>query len=201
MIGFHPPGYFPDGYFPDGYFPSVGIDATVEQTLPKVTQGASATETFNASVAQRLPRVRQQVTATVVNPSVGGIEAEQGIINLLLADANVARLLARRIYFVTAPQTASPPYAVVSRSAADRAYSFTSAGHLTRARLEICVFDKTMLGASRVGDLIKEALDGFQGISSGVDLQSIVLLDENDGQEDTVEFRRLTQDYSVWFRE
>jgi len=128
-------------------------------------------------------------------------EAEVGLINKLLATAPLTALVSTRIYFAEAPEPPTLPYVTMTRIDAPRVHSLTGPSGLAAARVQIDVYAKSVKAARAIGKTIREAIDGFRGIQSGVNLQGVLLLDEMDGYSDSLELRRVTQDYRVWYNE
>lgn len=128
-------------------------------------------------------------------------EAEQALIDRLKADAAVSALVGTRIYFTEAPQAPALPYVVIFRVGDRPVHSLECSSGLHFARLQVDGFAKSAKTARDVMRAVKTSLDGFRGIQSTVDVQSVLLLDSMDGYEEAPELKRVTHDYRVCYRE
>lgn len=128
-------------------------------------------------------------------------EAEQAFIGKLLATGAVTALVSTRIYFTDAPEPPTVPYVTLYRIDAPRVHSLTGPSGLAAARIQVDVYAKSATAARAIGKAIRESIDGFRGLQSGVNVQGVLLLDEMDGYSESPELRRVTQDYRVWYNE
>lgn len=128
-------------------------------------------------------------------------EAEQAIAELLVADAAVAALVSTRVYFAHAPQNVALPFVVLSRISGIRSHVLGGTVSLVEARVQIDSYASTVTTARSIANAVRTEINGFRGTQSGVDLQSIQLIDEQDGLEGDSEIWRVTSDYKVWYQE
>lgn len=128
-------------------------------------------------------------------------EAEKAIIDRLLGDSEVTAFVGSRIFFTQAPQAPVLPYVVIFRVGTNPIHSLELAAGLLAARLQVDIFAKTAKSTRDIARVVKTNLDGFRGTQSGVDVQSVLLLDSMDGYEEASELQRVTQDYRVWYKE
>jgi hypothetical protein len=128
-------------------------------------------------------------------------EAEQAIVELLVADATIASLVSTRVYYAHAPQNVALPFVVLSRISGIRDHVLGGTVSLVEARVQIDTFATSVLAARAIANAIREEINGFRGTQSGVDVQAIQLIDEADGLEGDSEIWRVTSDYKVWYQE
>ncbi len=81
----------------------------------------------------------------------------------LLADASIAALVVARIYPLRLPQKALMPAIVLTRISGLRFGHLRGAGSLARPRYQVDSWAQTHDGATTLGSLCRQRLDGFTG--------------------------------------
>lgn len=98
--------------------------------------------------------------------------AEHGLLDVLLADSGVATELGRRIWWIRAPQVElAEPYAVMRRTAGDRARHLAGAAGLEAAGVEIEVRAPSYAEAVTASRAISGALAGYRD----ADLKGVIV--------------------------
>lgn len=120
--------------------------------------------------------------------------------------ALIAALPAERMYPDVASQTQARPYAVYQRIDAQHEHHLGGASGLCAARIQWDVYADGHAAAASIGDLLREALDGWRGTQSGVVIQQCHLkqdqtefVEQPTGGKQTL--RRVSHDYQVWYTE
>ncbi len=137
------------------------------------------------------------------------IEPEDVITQVALADAAVTAAIGARIYPDMAPQSAEPPYVIVTRIDAVREHALSGAAGCGTARVQVDVYDRSKTGAWAVAEALRSALFGWSGTRGGrrcsilleSDTSEIVPQPDGGSGAGGKAIRRVSQDYSVFFDE
>ena len=131
---------------------------------------------------------------------------EQVVMNRLFTYPLVAYWCSLRIYPQIAPASASFPFAVYRRTGADRQGTFTGVVGTPLVTLSLDMYALTYESCRGFADSVRQALDGWNGTSYGVDIRRISLLSESDelvtldGGE-LPQAYQVTQDYQILWQE
>lgn len=107
---------------------------------------------------------------------------EAAIRSVLVADADVARLLGTRIYPVIAPASAAVPFATYRRSAVQRQQSLSGPTGVTTVILSLELYAESYEAVRDLADRCRRALDGWGGTSpESVVVNNVSLDNEADG--------------------
>lgn len=107
---------------------------------------------------------------------------EAAIRSVLVADADVARLLGTRIYPVIAPASAAAPFATYRRSAVQRQQTLTGPSDVTTVILALDLYAESYEAVRDLADRCRRALDGWGGTSpESVVVHHVSLDNEADG--------------------
>lgn len=131
------------------------------------------------------------------------------IYDYLSTHATVIAQVSTRIYPDDAPTSAVRPYIVYERSAQIGVHSVngspaSTATGLTRANVMIDAFADTSLKAEQVAEAVRDAIDGFQGTMSGVDVRHVTISNIRDSVENPedgseVFVHRVSLDLTIWY--
>ena len=126
---------------------------------------------------------------------------EQALLSLLLNDDDLKSLVGGRIYYNCAPQDVEIPYVVLFKVAGPREHSHDGRSHLAHPRIQFSVFADTYMAAKEVTQCIQNVLDGFQGESDGVQIQSCLYINEVDMYEPDIGLHHIASDYELFHEE
>ena len=132
---------------------------------------------------------------------------EAAIVAKLKGDAGVKALVASRIYPNVAPKGArGGAYLVYQRISTPRVRSMDGPSGLASPRLQLTCYGPTYAKAMALAEAVRLALDGYAGVTGGVTVQGVTVLDEGDIPDLAVESesiraygRRL--DVQIWHEE
>lgn len=132
---------------------------------------------------------------------------ERGLINRLLADANVTGLAGTRVYLNRAREGAAFPNVVLTRIDSPRVQSMAGPSGLAHPRIQIDSRAQNPTDARQLADYIRKSLDGYKGyLPPNFTVQGCHLETEHDAPDDpfnaddTATFRMI-QDFTVWWEE
>ena len=132
---------------------------------------------------------------------------EAAIRSVLVADADVARLLGTRIYPVIAPASAAAPFATYRRSAVQRSQSLSGPTGVTTVILALDLYAESYEAVRELADRVRLALDGYGGTpADSISVQHVSLDNESDGfiqlaGGDIPPVYSVTQTYSIIWQE
>jgi hypothetical protein len=117
----------------------------------------------------------------------------EGLRAYLLADTAIAALVGTRIYPLRLPQKAEFPSIVYQRISGIRFGHLRGQGSLARPRYQVDCWDRQHLAVTRLGNLCRARLAGFQGQWSDdespetiITVQAILFEDERDLFEEEI---------------
>lgn len=105
--------------------------------------------------------------------------------------------VASRVYPTKLPQNATFPAIRYNRISALRDYTLTGPDCLPAARFQVDVFADTFTESRSVWELLRKALDGFEGS----DIRYITLDNETEDYEDDTQLFRVIGDFVVQYVE
>lgn len=111
----------------------------------------------------------------------------------------ISSLCSGRVYYVTAPQDVTLPYIVFFKVSAPREHSHQGASGLARIRVQFSIYSETYLEAKQTAQALQAILQGYQGTSESVVIDSILYDNEVDIYENN--FYSIMADYLIWHRE
>jgi hypothetical protein len=131
---------------------------------------------------------------------------EAVLLRALVTSPAVAILMAKRIYAVVAPQSATYPFATYRRSAVDREQTLVAPMGVPRLSVEVQVFAGTYEQAREAADAVRQTLDGYRGSALGCTVSQTSLEAESDDfvtlqGGDLPPAYQITQTYDVWWQE
>ena len=130
--------------------------------------------------------------------------AEAAIIQRLLADGAVSALVSDRIEPGRRNQGTAFPAIVVNWVDGAPVYTDDGETNLQQSRIEIDCWADTYSGAKDLAAAVKASLSAFQGVSSGVTFQNVLLDAERDlseGGGGAVDYPfRVNLDFIFWYQ-
>lgn len=113
------------------------------------------------------------------------LATQTAIAELLLNETPVTDLVGDDIALSYAPEEDDPPYIVVTRIDGQHHGHMTAGSGLVTTRLQIDYYDENELAAESLGELGRQALDGFSGdVTVGLDTLTFQMLRlDNDNTE------------------
>ncbi len=105
---------------------------------------------------------------------------ENAIRAILVSDAQVAALVARRVHPIVRPQGGELPAVVYQRLTTDRYRSTAGPGNLPAALVQVTCWSDRYINSIEVADAVRDVLDGYSATIATVVIQSSTLEDEND---------------------
>lgn len=124
----------------------------------------------------------------------------------LVADADVNGIISGRIHPFTVPTEIARPKLTYQRIDTVRWYSNDGPTGSPRIRLQVDCWADELLTAKTLADKVRQCLDGYRGVTSGVQVDGVHLQDERDmpqamapGQEKPIQ--RVSLDFIVDFQE
>jgi hypothetical protein len=131
---------------------------------------------------------------------------ETALFKLLQDDAAVGALIADRIYPIWVPQGRAMPAVTYNQLAGGRDQMLSGPSGFVSAVFEFSCWAESYGQTRSVADAVRQALDGFDGTSDTIVIQSVQLQDENDipAAEDGIDrLRRYGKilSFAVWFCE
>lgn len=118
----------------------------------------------------------------------------------LLADGTVSGLVGTRIYPVVLPQGVTYPAIAYSRVSGERLHHLGGASGRGLPRISFSMWGRTYTEAYSVADAVRHVLDGFNGLLTTIKA-SVLIENEMDDYDDTVQKHRVNQDYFANHRE
>lgn len=115
--------------------------------------------------------------------------------------AGITALVGMRVYHRLAPQGSILPFITFFKVDGPRIHDMEGFSGLSFPRFQFDIFAKNALEAENISAQLKLCLDGFRGIVTGVNIQCIRLLDDDDGYDEGPEINRISHDYQVWHQE
>lgn len=126
---------------------------------------------------------------------------EAALFSLLTSNADVSGKIADRLYPKVLPQDPSYPAGVYHKVSGAREHSHDGASGLARPRFQFDLYATSYAAAIALATAVREAIDGFKGISAGVSIEGCFLEDEDDGYDDELKVYWVRQDYAIWHNE
>ena len=105
---------------------------------------------------------------------------ESALITLLASDDTVVGLVSTRMYPNIVPQKASMPAISYQNISGFRGHVIAGPDSTVNSRYQINCWGSSYLSAKDVSDAVREKLDGYNGTTDTVVIQSIQLIDEGD---------------------
>jgi hypothetical protein len=115
----------------------------------------------------------------------------------LVANAEVAALVASRIYALKLPQPPTLPAVTYQRISAQRDHTLSGPSGLVRSRVQIDAWGRTYSEAKSVADAVRRALAHFEDAT----VQAALITSDRDLFEDEVNTYRISSDWIIWFVE
>lgn len=92
---------------------------------------------------------------------------EEGVYAQLIGNSGVSAVVANRVYPLALPQKPAYPAIRFQRISSTPEHSHGGHSGVATTRVQFDCFDVTALGAKRLGELVRLALDSFQGTMGG----------------------------------
>lgn len=131
---------------------------------------------------------------------------ETALFKLLADDAAVGAICANRIYPKWAPQGTAMPAVTYDQLAGERLQVTSGPTGNVDSTFEFTCWAKSYLETRTLADAVRQVLDGFDGVSDTITIQSIQLEDESDvpsevaGVDVLKRFGKILS-FAVWFDE
>ncbi len=116
---------------------------------------------------------------------------ESAIFTVLTGNANVKRMVARRVHPIVLPQNCDFPAIVYQRITGVRVNDFSGYGNLQNAHIQIDCWAASYNEAKELGAYIHTAMDGATTFKS-------LLVSDSDGYDADALLFRVTMDFSAW---
>lgn len=131
---------------------------------------------------------------------------EQVILHRLQTQPLVVYFCGMRIYPQIAPASAPFPFMVYRRTAAERQATFTGVVGTPIVTLSLDMYALTYETCRGLADSVRQALDGWNGTSYGVDVRRVSLVSEVDelatiDSSELPQAYQVTQDYQILWQE
>lgn len=134
---------------------------------------------------------------------------EASLRSLITGNAGISAIVSTRVYPVVAPDNVTFPCLTYQRITSAKEATLNDGGSFTTANFEINIWTPKTTAAGAGGfeqarDLarkIEGVLNGYRGTVSSVDIQGILIQNEAHGYETDIEVYRITQQWTVMFRE
>lgn len=135
------------------------------------------------------------------------MSAEKAVYSVLAAATGVTNLVPASKIFPAGRrnQSVAAPAIVYFRDGGRRVYSLQGPSGYDKAHIRVDIFGRSFPEAKSIADAVETALSGYRGIIAGVNVQSILLMDDHDviDQDEEVfvteEFHR-AMDFSVQYQ-
>ena len=124
----------------------------------------------------------------------------KAIHGILSAAPAITTLVSTRIFPVLATAGSVFPYAVYNVVTSRTNSTKTSIGDRDQTRVQIDIYSKTYSEAEDIGRKARIELEGYEGTVSGVVIEKIDYLSENDGLEELQEAFRKSYDYQIYIK-
>jgi len=117
--------------------------------------------------------------------------------------AALVALVSTRIYPVEAPGEASRPYCVFLTVSSQHLQNVGGPSMVVNSRIQVDSYAGLYIEASAIADQVRAALDGWNGTEASIVVLGSSCIDHRDFIEDLANppLYRVSQDFSVWFRE
>ncbi|MCB1476650.1 MAG: DUF3168 domain-containing protein [Rhodobiaceae bacterium] len=126
---------------------------------------------------------------------------EEALIAFLLADSGLTALVGTRVSYAVNQQGAPLPRVTILPVSRVPGYADDGEAGLTEARLQIDIYASSLAAAREIAAAVFARLSAVSAVISGVDFQTIELLDEDASFEaltDGDQPYRVRQDYLIW---
>jgi hypothetical protein len=111
------------------------------------------------------------------------VAIEDALRAVLLGDADVAALVAARVYPIKLPQSAVFPAVVYQRVSTVGGFALGTPVGPTRSRVQLSAWAATYGQARQLGEAVVHALNGWAGTAGGQDVQLVRLVNWLDDYE------------------
>jgi len=115
--------------------------------------------------------------------------------------AGLAALVGTRIYPAPIPQGATYPLVTYQQISGVRDYVYSNQSGLVRARFQVDSYAETATGARALAEQVRLALSIYNGVSDGITIDLIQIINEERVYDDEVDLHRIIHDYMVDYRE
>ena len=120
--------------------------------------------------------------------------------SFLVRDAAIGAAIGARCYPTILPQAPTYPALTYQEISATRVRDTLGPAGKVRRRIQIDAWAMTHVEAISLGELVRDALDGFRGMMGSTEVGSTILVNELEVFEQeagTVGIYRLSQDYQI----
>jgi Protein of unknown function (DUF3168) len=126
---------------------------------------------------------------------------EEAIYTRLTGFAGLFALIGTRVFANTVEQNDTYPAIFYQRISGARFHSLTGSSGLARPVFQFDILAKTYPEVKAVAEQVRLCLDGYQGTVSGVEINSALLLNDEDFYEEEVELHRVMLEYEFFHNE
>jgi len=125
----------------------------------------------------------------------------ESAIRYILVNDDTVKAITTRCYPVALPQSPQYPLILYTKITGMRDHHLQGPSGHAHPRLQIESWGESYSGAKTLATAIREALDGYSGIVSGVSIGSILIDSERDIYEPELKIYRIVTDYFIWHEE
>ncbi len=123
---------------------------------------------------------------------------EKALVAYLIADSGLKSLIDKRLYAFHAQTQVQFPFITYQRVSTAKVLTHDlGETTLTSVRIQFDIYSKTYANALAITDALREALQGYRGTMSGVDVQSVLPALEQHVDEPDMDYYRVTVDYLI----
>ena len=131
---------------------------------------------------------------------------EEALKAKLIADATILGLVSTRVYPGIIPQSGTMPCIMYRQIFGGRDHVMAGASGLVHSTYEIICVADTYAEAKSVSEAVRSELDGYNGTASGVVIQDISLIDEEDmpnieDESEKLRKHRKQLTFTIWYKE
>ena len=132
---------------------------------------------------------------------------EEGLINYLLAQASLTGLVDNRIYPLSKEQDDDLPAITYQSIETLRERVMEGTAGIVQTRMQIDSWGRTLIEAKELAEKVRICLDGYSGDWSGIRIQGVFQISQNDIPEAELAARleldqdRIIQDFYIWWNE
>lgn len=128
-------------------------------------------------------------------------QIEEGLGAFLAADATLTGLVSTRIYSMRMPQTPTLPAVVFYRISNRRELVQNGDAGYARTRFQIDCWGSTYSSVKGVADAVRQRMQAYSGTMSGLTVQRVAHLNDNDVFEEDTEIFGVSMDFEIWHLE
>jgi len=126
--------------------------------------------------------------------------------SFLLADSQIAAVVATRVYPIKLPQGTTGVSIVYNRISGGGDYHMQGLSGFAHHRFQIDAWASTANAATSLADLIRDRIDGYRGDMGAdsppvVTVHGVFMVDQREDYDDEAKLHRMSRDYFIDFME